>query len=137
MGTAANIMSAPFPSPIYVVDDDPAILHSLCFLLEGEGHRVKTFGSGACMLAAFPGSEPHCIVVDYVMPLMDGIEVFRRLRALDVRAPVVLMTGDPGTLVRRRAQRLGLPLIEKPLAYEPLLAMLAAEAVGTRPKAPH
>ena len=89
------------------------------------------------MLAAFPGPEPHCIVVDYVMPLMDGIEVFRRLRALDVRAPVVLMTGDPGTLVRRRAQRLGLPLIEKPLAYEPLLAMLAAEAVGTRPKAPH
>ena len=119
-------MSTLLPSPIYVVDDDPAVLHSLCFLLEGEGHRVEAFGSGACVLAAFPGPEPHCIVVDYVMPAMDGIEVFRRLRALGVRAPVVLMTGDPGASVRRWAGEIRLPMIEKPLAYEPLLAMLAA-----------
>lgn len=129
LGIAASIMSTPLPSPIYVVDDDPAVLQSLCFLLEGEGHRVEAFGSGACVLAAFPGPEPHYIVVDYVMPAMDGIEVFSRLRALDVRAPVVLMTGDPGVSVRRRAREIGLPLIEKPLAYEPLLAMLATGVV--------
>lgn len=129
----ASIMSASVSAPVYVVDDDPAILHSLCFLLEGEGHRVEPFGSGACVLAAFPGPEPHCIVVDYVMPVMDGIEVFRRLRALDVRAPVILMTGDPGASVRRRARDIGLPLIEKPLAYEPLLAMLATGNRVTEP----
>ncbi len=46
---------------IYVVDDDPAVLHSTGFLLEGEGRAVKTFAGGAELLAAFPGPpRPSC-----------------------------------------------------------------------------
>jgi FixJ family two-component response regulator len=118
-------MSTNLASPIYVVDDDPAVLHSLCFLLEGEGHRVEAFPNGRSVLAAFPGPEPRYLVLDYVMPDIDGIEVFRQLRAADVRAPAVLMTGDPAPVVRQKARAIGLALIEKPLAFEPLLAMLA------------
>ncbi|MBX9930659.1 MAG: response regulator [Methylobacterium sp.] len=118
-------MSAIPEHPIYVVDDDVPVLLSLCFLLQGEGHRVESFSDGHSVLAAFPGPEPRFLVLDYVMPDIDGIELFRELRARDVRAPAVLMTGDPGQAVRQRARIAGLAVIEKPLAYEPLLAMLA------------
>src|SRR3954467_6976119 len=91
-------------SPIYVVDDDPAVLHSLCFLLESEGHRVEAFGSGHDLLAAFPGQIPSCVILDYVMPGMNGLEVFMRRRELDIRAPAVLVTGHPDPRIRTRAR---------------------------------
>ena len=120
-------------SPIYVVDDDPAVLHSLCFLLESEGHAVEAFGSGPELLAAFPGPAPAWVILDYVMPGMNGLEVFARLRELAVRAPAVLITGHPDPRIRTRAREAGLPLVEKPLAFESLLAMLAVDRARSPP----
>ena len=55
------------PSTIFVVDDDPAILHSMRFLLESEGHRVEAFASGDAVLQAFPGPSPAFVILDQVM----------------------------------------------------------------------
>lgn len=110
---------------IYVVDDDPAVLHSTRFLLESEGHQVETFADGAELLAAFPGPSPACVLLDYVMPEMDGLGVFRRLRELDHSVPAVLITGHPDPGIRTRAQTAGVPLFEKPLAFDAFLGMLA------------
>lgn len=122
------------PPPIYVVDDDPAVLHSLCFLLETEGHAVEAFGSGPELLAAFPGPTPACVILDYVMPGMDGLEVFARLQELAVDAPAVLITGHPDARIRTRAREVGLPLVEKPLTFDAFLATLAQD-VGLSPRA--
>ncbi|MBY0296990.1 MAG: response regulator [Methylobacterium sp.] len=111
---------------IYVVDDDPAVLHSTRFLLESEGYRVEGFASGHDLLAAFPGPSPGCIILDHVMPDLDGLEVFRRLREVDRHAPVVLITGHPSPTIRMRAREAGVPVIEKPLALEILLGLLSA-----------
>lgn len=124
------------PNLIYVVDDDPAVLHSTRFLLESEGHRVETFADGPELLAAFPGPRPAFVLLDQIMPGMDGLEVFGRLRVLDARVPVVLITGHPDPGIRTRARAAGLPMVEKPLAFDALLGMLsvggAAETITRR-----
>lgn len=119
-------MSTELSSLIYVVDDDPAIRHSTRFFLEGEGHAVEAFASGLDFLAAYPGATPDCVLLDQVMPGLDGLEVVRRLRALDPLVPVILITGHPDLDIRTRARVAGVPLIEKPFVSEALLSMLAA-----------
>lgn len=121
-------MASDRPTLIYVVDDDPAILHSTRFLLEGEGHAVEAFASGLDLLAVFPGPRPNCVLLDQVMPGLDGLAVVGRLRAIDVFVPVILVTGHPDPGIRSKARAAGIPLIEKPFAFEALLGMLAATA---------
>ncbi len=111
---------------IYVVDDDPAVLHSTRFLLECEGHTVETFQDGPTLLAAFPGPRPSFVLLDHVMPVMDGLEVAARLRDLDARVTMVLMTGHPASAIRARARAAGIPVFDKPLVREALLGMLAS-----------
>lgn len=111
---------------VYVVDDDPAILHSTRFFLECEGHAVEIFQDGPALLSAFPGPQPDLVVLDHVMPGMDGLEVAERLRALDVRVRAILITGHPNPAIRSRARAAGIPVLDKPLAFEALLGMLAA-----------
>jgi FixJ family two-component response regulator len=112
------------------VDDDPAILHSTCFLLEGEGHAVETFASGHELLAALPDARPSCVLLDQVMPGLDGLAVIGRIRALAPPVPVILITGHPDPAIRTKARAAGVPLMEKPYAFEALLGLLAAIGTG-------
>lgn len=113
---------------VYVVDDDQATLHSTRFVLECEGHAVETFPDGPALLAAFPGPNPDVILLDYVMPGMDGLEIAERLRALGGRTRAVLITGHPNPAIRVRAGAAGIPVLDKPLAFEALFGMLGADA---------
>ena len=123
------------PLPIFIVDDDLGALNSLRFLLESEGYTVVTFRNGRDLLAIFPGADPSCVVIDYKMPNMNGLEVFLRLRQLQIDVPFILVTGHPDPLIRRRAREAGVELIEKPLSQDALLAVInAARAVKRRAK---
>ncbi|MCJ2087451.1 response regulator [Methylobacterium sp. E-005] len=119
------------PRLIYVVDDDPAVLHSTRFLIECEGHTVETFTDGSGLLAAFPGPRPAFVLLDHIMTGMDGLEVFGRLRKLDANVPVVLITGHPDPGIRMRARDAGIPLIDKPLVFDALLGLLEDEACAS------
>lgn len=131
MHTAGPMVSA---SPIYVVDDDPAVLHSTRFLFESEGHRVETFASGSELLSVFPGPCPLCVLLDHVMPGMDGLEVCRRLRDIDASVPVILITGHPNPGIRSRAREARVPVVDKPLAFEALVDLLAAGRAASGPR---
>lgn len=122
---SAKAMSSTETNIIYVVDDDPDVLHSTRFLLECEGRAVETFQDGPTLLSAFPGPRPAFVLLDHVMPGMDGLEVAARMRDLDIRVPTVLMTGHPNPAIRRRARAAGIPVVDKPLAFEALQGMLA------------
>jgi FixJ family two-component response regulator len=115
-------------SLIYIVDDDPAVLHSTRFLIECEGHHVETFAGGSELLAVFPGPKPAFVLLDQVMAGMDGLEVFGRLRRLDAHVPVVLITGHPDPGIRARAREAGIPVVEKPLVFDAFLGLLADDA---------
>ncbi|HEY0327681.1 MAG TPA: response regulator [Rhodopseudomonas sp.] len=98
---------ASVPTIVYVVDDDFGVLGSLRFLLETDGFEVRTFRNGAALLDAVVENHVDCIVIDYKMPTMNGIELAKKLRARRVEAPIVLITGYPDESISTRAAASG------------------------------
>jgi FixJ family two-component response regulator len=108
-------MSAP-PGPVIVVDDDAAVRHSLKFALELEGLDVRAYEGGEALLADGDLPAHGCLVVDYYMPAMTGVELVRRLRSRAVGLPAILITGKATDDLRDRAAEAGFrQVLEKPL----------------------
>ena len=68
---------------ILIVDDEPDILEFLQYNLEKEGYEVHLANNGAAGLETARKTQPDLIILDIMMPEMDGVEVCRRLRADD------------------------------------------------------
>ena len=92
---------------IYVVDDDYDVRSSLRFLLETEGFDVRTFRSGVALLGSSTRNRADCLVVDYKMSELDGLELAHRLRSLDVSTPIILITGYPDEHISAKASSAG------------------------------
>lgn len=119
--------------PVLVVDDDAAVRHSLKFALELEGLDVRLYEDGAELLADAALPRTGCLVVDYWMPGMDGLELVRHLRDRDVSLPALLITARPTTELRRRANHAGFrDVIEKPFEDGALLGGISG-ALATLP----
>ena len=82
---------------ILVVDDDPDVRLMVRAVLEAEGYGVDTADDGYAALRAVDGKEPDCVVLDVMMPGMDGHAVLNRIRG-GVRStlPVVMLTAAAG-----------------------------------------
>jgi two-component system response regulator FixJ len=94
-------------SMIYVVDDDYDVLTSLRFLLETEGFDVRTFRSATALLNSSARRGADCLIVDYKMAEIDGLELAQRLRGLDVSTPIVMITGYPDENIATKANSAG------------------------------
>ena len=92
---------------IYVVDDDYDVRTSLRFLLETEGFDVRTFRSGVALLASSTRNHADCLVVDYKMAELDGLELAHRLLRLQVSTPIILITGYPDENISAKASSAG------------------------------
>lgn len=93
---------------IYVVDDDYDVRTSLRFLLETEGYDVRTFRNGPALLGSATRNHGDCLVVDYKMAELDGLELVIRLRRLGVTTPIVLITGFPDESISAKASSVGI-----------------------------
>lgn len=78
------------PRPILVVDDDPKIVHLVRTYLEREGHRVTAAHDGRSALASMALDPPALVVLDLMLPEVDGISVLRAIRRRDATPVVVL-----------------------------------------------
>src|SRR5205085_5088922 len=76
---------------VLVVDDDPKITQLLRRTLSIEGYKVQTADSGAAALDVARAQEPDLVILDVLMPGMDGLEVCRRLRAHG-ETPILMLT---------------------------------------------
>src|ERR1700733_15303830 len=77
---------------VLVVDDDPDVREAVETALELEGHRVTTAPDGLAALKCLGHAEFDAVVLDVLMPNLDGFEVCRRLRASGNRTPVLILT---------------------------------------------
>src|SRR5467141_880920 len=87
------------PSPILVVDDDPKIVTLVRTYLEREGFSVVTAADGRAALAAISESEPRLIVLDIMLPELDGLALMRILRGRS-EVPIVLLSARGSTADR-------------------------------------
>jgi FixJ family two-component response regulator len=106
-GGEANVSLSPRKSMIYVIDDDYDVRTSLRFLLETEGFDVRTFRSGNALLGSSNRNRADCLIVDYKMAELDGLELALRLRRLQVSTPIILITGYPDENISAKASSAG------------------------------
>ncbi|MFI5485490.1 response regulator transcription factor [Micromonospora echinaurantiaca] len=77
---------------VLVVDDDRTVSDVVCRYLEHAGYRVDHVGDGAAALAAVAAEPPDLVVLDLMLPVLDGLEVCRRLRSRPDGVPIVMLT---------------------------------------------
>ena len=106
---------------VVVIDDDLAVRNSLKFSLEIEGLTVRSYATGAELLSAGDLGLCNCLVVDQNMPGMNGLDLIALVRARSFAAPAILITSHPSPSLRDRAQKAGVPIVEKPLLGNALL----------------
>lgn len=112
---------------ILVVDDDRAVRDSLRRSLEFNGYTVDVAADGAEALARVPLISPDAIVMDVMMPRLDGLEATRALRSAGNEVPILVLTARDA--VSERVDGLdagGDDYLTKPFALEELLARLRA-----------
>jgi two-component system, LuxR family, response regulator FixJ len=117
---------------VLIIDDDPAVRNSLKFALEVEGFAVRAYHAGAELLREKEFPADGCLVVDYKLPEMNGLDLVVELRKRKIDLPAILITTHPSSEVRRRAAVAGVTLIEKPLLNDTLFQGIRAALDGDR-----
>ena len=80
------------PKKILVVEDEPGIRLSLSDELESDGYQVFTAGDGETALAVAGRDKPDLILLDLMLPVLDGYEVCKKLRMRGDRTPIIMLT---------------------------------------------
>ena len=112
-------------SRILVIDDEAAIRDSLRMILEYEDYQFVGAASGQEGIALVQRDRPDLVLLDIKMPGMDGIEVLRKLHALDETLPVVMISGHGTTATAVEAIRSGATdFLDKPLSSERVIVTL-------------
>lgn len=121
--------------PIYVVDDDAAVRDSLQLLLEAHERSVRSFASAVDFLTVADRVPAGCLVLDYAMPCMNGLELMNELRHRGLTMPTVLITGVcDSRLQRRAASSEGIVgFLEKPFPDASLLALVGRALADSTP----
>jgi two-component system response regulator MprA len=112
---------------ILVVDDEPAVRDAVDRALRLDGHDVELAQDGRAALDAVAAAPPDALVLDLLMPHVDGLEVCRRMRAAGDRTPVLVLTARDAIADRVRGLDAGADdYLVKPFALEELLARVRA-----------
>lgn len=118
------------PKTILLVDDEFGIVETLKDLLESEGFKVVCAANGKDALARLATLRPDLAVVDVMMPVMNGIEMLRAMRATRElkNLPVLLMSAVPRSIATQGAESLptyGWSFIRKPFDFADLLEAIS------------
>ncbi|GAA1159060.1 response regulator transcription factor [Nocardioides aquiterrae] len=120
--------SAPGPKPrVLVVDDDKAVRESLRRSLEFNGYDVALASDGAEALAGIAHTAPDVVIMDVMMPRLDGLEATRALRTAGNDLPILVLTARDAVGDRVEGLDAGADdYLTKPFALQELLARLRA-----------
>jgi DNA-binding response OmpR family regulator len=112
---------------ILVIDDDASVRNFLKRGLSFEGFQVETAESGELGLRAALERSPHLMILDLMMPGIDGFEVLRRLRAADPLLPVIMLTANDAPEAEMEGLNIGADdYVIKPVNFDVLMARIKA-----------
>ena len=110
---------------ILVVDDEPSITDLVATVLRYEGFEVRTAPTGRKALTAATDFRPHLVVLDIMLPDLDGFEVQRRLSTDGERVPILFLTARDATEDKVRGLTAGADdYVTKPFSLEELVARI-------------
>ena len=110
---------------ILIVDDEPSFCELLKTVLKSHGHEAMTAYTGRDALDSFMQCRPHFTLLDLRMPEMDGLEVLKKIRAIDPKAAVMILTAWGTDEMEQRARQLGATdFLSKALSLETILGSL-------------
>ncbi len=116
-------MSSARPNDIIIVDDEPDLVRSLARLLRASGYQVRSATSGEEALSLVRQSSPGAIIMDIMMPGMNGVEAYRQVKSQLPHLPVIFMTGY-SEMEQAALHEGGSAVLRKPIALDDLLAEL-------------
>ena len=120
-------MNAPAKPRVLVVEDDKAVRESLRRSLEFNGYAVSLAGDGAEALAGIAAADPDVVIMDVMMPRLDGLETTRALRGAGHDVPILVLTARDAVGDRVEGLDAGADdYLTKPFALAELLARLRA-----------
>ena len=112
---------------LLVVDDDAAVREALALVLGLDGFEVTTAADGREGIRTISSGHPDAVILDVLMPGLDGLEVCRRMRATGDRTPVLMLTARAEVTERVAGLEAGADdYLVKPFAREELIARLRA-----------
>jgi two-component system OmpR family response regulator len=113
------------PLRVLVVDDEPNIVDVISMALRFQGFAVESAGTGAEALAAVTGFRPHLMVLDVMLPDMEGFDVAERLGAQRRDVPIIFLTARDATEDKVRGLTTGGDdYVTKPFSLEELVARI-------------
>ena len=134
-GRGTFTRSPDFDKKILVVDDESAILETLRFNLERIGYAVVTAGDGRSAVAMAQREQPDLIVLDIMLPVLDGIEACKEIRKFS-SVPIIMLTARDQEIDKVLALELGADdYVTKPFALHEFLARVKARLRRTLPTA--
>lgn len=111
---------------VLVVDDEPNLLHSVTYTLRKEGYQVVTAVDGVEALTRARAESPDAVVLDVMLPHLDGFEVCRRLRA-ESTVPILMLTAKDSEIDRVVGLEIGADdYLTKPFSMRELTARVKA-----------
>jgi DNA-binding response OmpR family regulator len=120
--------AAPTPPTILVVDDDTASGDIVSRLLVREGYATRVASSGVECLRILRTERIDLVLLDVMMPAMDGLQVCAALRAEHSRVPIILLTAKDDTTTRAEGMHLGVTeFLTKPINRADLVARVQAQ----------
>lgn len=118
---------------VLVVEDEALSRHALCQVLHRSGFFSAGAANGAQALEMVKFFKPQAIIMDLRMPVLDGLETTRQLKAdvLTVSIPVLAVTGSSEQAIREQAEQLGINgFLTKPINLDQLLLYLRQYSRG-------
>ena len=120
------LKTSEFNKKILVVDDESAILQTLRFNLERSGYAVVTAGDGRSAIAMAQREQPDLIVLDIMLPVLDGVEACKEIRKFSP-VPIIMLTAKDQEIDKVLALELGADdYVTKPFALHEFLARVKA-----------
>jgi RNA polymerase sigma factor (sigma-70 family) len=110
----------------YLVDDDPGVLKSLARLVRTAGYDSRSYSSTREFLELHDPAVPGCVVLDLMMPDLDGLELQQRLAEAQIARPVIFITGRGDIAASVTAMKAGaVDFLTKPVKSKDLLTAIS------------